>query len=647
MRMEAFDNVADDCVMYSIFLAESGSESASNPDSNQERRDRERKRLDQIRVEAASLAATWTESYIWNRQPFLLRMAEKFQKPCLVGTTEFGDCIDDEWFIVFILRSISSKFRELQIQITDNDGEFLLIQAAEALPRWLNPDNAENRVWMIGGVLHIISPNAADPDESEIQPLSLFAALDVLNSDTSDSRMLHSDDLQTEAFAHITEYPETARRNIHRARVQVPFRIAQLLHLYPEYITAACESFMLRDPLSMRVCTKMANFPPDQPGSMVTCTVKMTRLTYAQMTGQKIAAPPKFVLPAIIPNDPDSLASRADAELGMKITCGFELLCAGAGNSEKHKLRKRDLASDQRYKAFIESLRREGYFAKARPRTKKYAVLVEEAQKSYLQICGDEYDTSLIGKDVILRIQQIATHTPELSTKQIDDWAREVPDSDEWLNVDLEELSEKYRLDTEPQAGSDEQEFDELKSKAQGLFEKLNSFVNDRQSGLGGLEFDDDVVSSDESSIEDDDVDEDEFLEFFLKEALNLSPEEIEQFRADPIPIPDPLSNKSNQSRRKKSNSNSNSTSKSQSTMEQVSSTSRISEVTADYDDDDSENEEPVSFMPSQLLNSSPEEQMQVLKNLFESISSQGSASGPASNLIERILGNLQNLDGA
>lgn len=34
------------------------------------------------------------------------------------------------------------------IRIEDNDGEFLLIEAADFLPKWLDPDNSANRVSM-------------------------------------------------------------------------------------------------------------------------------------------------------------------------------------------------------------------------------------------------------------------------------------------------------------------------------------------------------------------------------------------------------------------------------------------------------------------------------------------------------------------
>jgi len=34
-------------------------------------------------------------------------------------------------------------------RVYDSDGEFLLIEAADYLPKWLNPDTAENRVSII------------------------------------------------------------------------------------------------------------------------------------------------------------------------------------------------------------------------------------------------------------------------------------------------------------------------------------------------------------------------------------------------------------------------------------------------------------------------------------------------------------------
>lgn len=64
----------------------------------------------------------------------------------LHGLTNYGDSVEDEWLIVYILRELSNQFPELWIKIVDTDGEFLLIEAANALPGWLNPEIADNRV---------------------------------------------------------------------------------------------------------------------------------------------------------------------------------------------------------------------------------------------------------------------------------------------------------------------------------------------------------------------------------------------------------------------------------------------------------------------------------------------------------------------
>lgn len=64
----------------------------------------------------------------------------------LHGLTNYGDSVEDEWLIVYILRELSRQFPNVWIKVVDTDGEFLLIEAANALPRWLNPEIADNRV---------------------------------------------------------------------------------------------------------------------------------------------------------------------------------------------------------------------------------------------------------------------------------------------------------------------------------------------------------------------------------------------------------------------------------------------------------------------------------------------------------------------
>jgi hypothetical protein len=66
--------------------------------------------------------------------------------PHLYGISHFGDNIQDEWFIVSLLLHISRELPSIIIRTCDSDGEFLLIEAAEYLPSWANPDTCEQKV---------------------------------------------------------------------------------------------------------------------------------------------------------------------------------------------------------------------------------------------------------------------------------------------------------------------------------------------------------------------------------------------------------------------------------------------------------------------------------------------------------------------
>lgn len=66
--------------------------------------------------------------------------------PHLYGITHYGDNIEDEWFIVFLLLHLTKEIEGLVVRVADSDGEFLLIEAADALPKWATPETCEGRV---------------------------------------------------------------------------------------------------------------------------------------------------------------------------------------------------------------------------------------------------------------------------------------------------------------------------------------------------------------------------------------------------------------------------------------------------------------------------------------------------------------------
>jgi hypothetical protein len=146
-------HLPDDCVEYSLFIIDSKLKSQKELLA----------RLEAVRKDSLKLADSLLKDYIWQREGFKLELQSgkgiyspgsrgmskadlDLGKMYLHGVTNYGDSVDDEWLHVYILKELSNRFPELWVKVVDTDGEFLLIEAANALPRWLNPEIADNRV---------------------------------------------------------------------------------------------------------------------------------------------------------------------------------------------------------------------------------------------------------------------------------------------------------------------------------------------------------------------------------------------------------------------------------------------------------------------------------------------------------------------
>lgn len=111
-------------------------------------------RLRELSTAIAAFTNSLSSNYLWHKQPFNLELTSidfaapigKQQHQWLHGKTDVTDAVDDEWFIVYLLQQVSTKWQEAVISIEDDDGEFLLIEAADVLPNWVTPQNAQNRV---------------------------------------------------------------------------------------------------------------------------------------------------------------------------------------------------------------------------------------------------------------------------------------------------------------------------------------------------------------------------------------------------------------------------------------------------------------------------------------------------------------------
>ena len=138
---EGFDDFSkflpEDCVDYTLYIIDT------------KLRDFDiREKLREVQREASKLTKKLLNQFIWQREAFALELVRENDKSrsFLRGRTNFGDSVEDEWLIVYILRELSRSFPQLWIQIVDADGQFLLIEAANTLPRWLNPEITDFRV---------------------------------------------------------------------------------------------------------------------------------------------------------------------------------------------------------------------------------------------------------------------------------------------------------------------------------------------------------------------------------------------------------------------------------------------------------------------------------------------------------------------
>ncbi|KAJ3182658.1 hypothetical protein HDU87_007997 [Geranomyces variabilis] len=393
-------------------------------------------------AQATSFVAQWTAGYIWHKDSFVLTVAHSKEPgvpPYVSGSTRFGDCVEDEWFIVSLLQEITKKFHGSVASIRDSDGEFLLIEAAEFLPRWLDPLTSQNRVFLHGGSLNLI-PLPRTPAEIPVYPsgkLSLPAALALVRGSANTIAPADMCRTITERLAGLPA--AAATQNMHHARCNVPHKIAHILHLEPTLVAPAVEAFYTRDPIAMKACYKMTEF---SPVTNVMTSVRMNRHQYAQLVGQRFHPPKPFRLP------PSTAKDFKQHDLGMKLACGFEMLMADehlrnlSSQQQGHTVDSYNFKADPGWRAFCDRLEKLTYFRGEKPGSRLYKVLEKVAQAQYLS----SKDGSPTTDNPIDRIEALLT-LPLVAEEELS----QLPDeSDRWMEVDpqkLEDLLNGQKLD--------------------------------------------------------------------------------------------------------------------------------------------------------------------------------------------------------
>ena len=484
--------------------------------------------------------------------------------PFLFGATRFGDCVNDEWFIVYILKTLSTLIPESVISLIDNDGDVLLIEAALDIPAWLDPSNSQNRVYLYQGQVHIIPLPTSPADILQATSGSLMRqkAIELIRCGKN---TLASSVIQKSIMDRIEDYPSAALKEIHRAGCILPNQAAFVLLSEPQLITMAIEAFYLRDPISMKACATMKTFSPQS--GLTETVIQFTKTTYAQTVSQKFYAPKPFRLPSV-----KEKVRFKFAELGMKVTCGLEMLyhsisvssAADQLNGINSTIETYDFNNDKRYTAYVAHLTKLGYFRSEKKGSQLYVLLEKKSKEQYLQYRKEEQNQvgkkyiSLDDLDVenedtfegscnILSTSQNTKQRIDLLLSQYSEEAlnrllsvnNHVEDSDDWMNVDpqqLEELLMKRMGHMNQSMMSDlQKDFGGTTSKKhnvdesmdlESIMSNLENFVENSKSGIDGVEFPNDV-EEDEDEDEDEDSDDDNYedesaIQFDMEKFMNI-----------------------------------------------------------------------------------------------------------------------------
>lgn len=374
------------------------------------------------------------------------------------GTTDYGDCVEDEWLIVYLLRELTKSFGNLWARISDSDGEFLLVEAANVLPKWLSPEIDGNRVWIQNGKLRIIP--IADGASLNKRSLSLPNAIKALEYQRSS--LVHSTFIEAEAFYRLEKYPSQITASLHHSRVTIPRKLACVIHDRPKSISPATEAFYVRDPLSLKPLISESPSLAFPPTDLVTVSVRFTRVLFAQLRSQRFDPPPTWA-PLISSAETKAAADMSEdaqrllsqLEMGMKVTCGFEMLAKKASKSDNRVIRE-------------------------------VGIILEDLEED-----GD----SVLPTDA------------DISTWK--DANRE--DDDSWMDINYEDFERE--LDGKQGGGTRQKDakpaFGDANTQAdlRKIVSRFETFLNDEQAGVEGAEVEE--MDHDDDDEEDDELDSD------------------------------------------------------------------------------------------------------------------------------------------
>ena len=467
-----------------------------------------------------SLPPKGAGGYLWHREAPAIAPGEDSSglSGTLKVTMRVQDCVEDEWFMTYILRAVTKQLPGLCVQVEDEDGEFLLIEAAHELPRWVRPENATNRVWICNGDLHLVPlqyTSDVPHDEDLEEYISIADAVALVRDPNIATQAPLA--VQESAFKRMEGYPKAAAKHHHRTLAVVPINAAKILLDHPQMIADAVHALTTRDVVSVRAAERMSLFPVEPEHgfvpaqNVVLIPVKMTQHLYAQLSHDRFFPPKAYGKRwqqsveqyRLYMSDSAKKPSVSEEEAifgrwcdtGAKLTAGLELAWEAKSARAAQTLSRGKVGPDE---ALIASLTSLGYFEGEAPNSPRWKELAQEAHA----LTAVESNGSMPMSSRALREKFEAPPSARVQHSLLPmdvAQSRQAEDDEAWLSMIPEKLEEL----SQPGANAEDQTVDRLGS----FMSKMNDFLRG-EGDVEGAMFQDDTFDDGDEQEDNSDLEE-------------------------------------------------------------------------------------------------------------------------------------------
>lgn len=427
--------------------------------------------------------------YFWNYEIPKINFKE------LEGNFEIKFDLSDEYVFLNQLLSYSKDIdKNAVIHVQDTEGDFILIECAELLPEWLDPDIAENRCFLHQGNLHIIPE-----DEGMIS--SLDQGKDIIKDPNVET--VASDEIQEMIQKSIQERVVDKQRQVSRA--VVPLKIAKLLKADPRLMAFASSEFSDLE-AAPSISDKFVDMSSKELVDAVEINPEMSRCMFAQFVLQESI---EIIIPAFenkIEKKSENDIEVQSWDVGMKITIAFDVLYNNNptithwSSLKFDKLYKEvDFEQDESYLSFVDSLKDINYLfeeSDEQERRKLYIIMKHKLYEDTMSVA--QYIDELLENDTS-NLDEFKNNLPVLAENDSIDWIKETIVQYDENEGELDEQSMAQLLGgMNPFLGNSEMEINP--DMLQKMFQALN---------LGG-EFE----GEDEDEYDEEEGDEEEFNQY-------------------------------------------------------------------------------------------------------------------------------------